>query len=120
MWDSHVLIYVIGLDTLLTKAIRADLPNATIRWLRPLRPHGRRRGKRPDLLLIDISVTDPYHEVRAAWSFWDKSVVAVGVDRHQPFARVWRHEHLARIVEIGPGFLTPYLEASSAPSPPPQ
>ena len=104
------LVYVIGADALMERAVQADLPDTRILRRRPLRAGVvHRRGPRPDLVVLDVTVTDADAELAAIWSAWGREVVVIGVDRHQPYAHIWRHPNLARVVEIGPGFFAAHL-----------
>lgn len=104
------LIYLIGLDPLLSRAVRADLSGCVLRRRDCLQAgQTRRRGPRPDLVLLDISTTDAAAELTAVWSSWDAGVVVIGFERTQPFARVWYHPRFAQVIEVVPGFLEPYL-----------
>jgi hypothetical protein len=104
------LVYVIGVDALMERAVHADLPDADIRRRRTLRAGVvRRRGPRPDLVVLDVTAADADAELAAIWSAWGEQVVIVGVDRHQPYARIWRQPNLARVAEIGPGFFAAHL-----------
>lgn len=109
--NGRPLVYTIGLEPLIARALYADLTPAVIRRRRPLRPGGRGRpaGRSPHLVLLDLNVTSVLAELAAAWAAWGEDVVIVGVGRRQPYARVWRGPDCADLVEIGPGFLAPYL-----------
>lgn len=108
---ARPLVYAIGLDGLIACAVEADLPDAAIQWLRPLSGAAvpRRVGPRPDLLLLDLSSTYITTELAAARAAWGERLVIVGLDRQQPYARVWQRPEVALLVEIGPGFLDPFL-----------
>lgn len=92
-------------------AIYADLTHAVVRRRRPLRVGAvrRRRGRRPDLVLLDLSATNVAAELAFAWTVWGERVVVAGVDRRHPYARIWSRPELAEVVELGPGFLAPFL-----------
>ena len=107
------LVYTIGLEPLVARALRADLAGAVFRARRPLRPGVTHRDgrKRPDLVLIDTSATSVLAELAAAWAAWGERVTIVGIGRCQPFARVWHHPEITDVVEVGPGFLAPFLPA---------
>ena len=109
------LVYTIGLEPLTARAIAADLAHAVIRRQKPLRPNATRRGRlrRPDLVLIDVTVTAVVAELAAAWAAWGERVVIVGIGRSQPYGRVWRRRERHEVIEVGPGFLAPYLPAMS-------
>lgn len=109
------LIYLIGLDPLLSRALRADLHGCILQRRGSLHAgQTRRRGPRPDLVLLDITTTDVAAELAAVWSTWDAEVVVVGLERAHPFARVWYHPRPARVIEVMPGFLAPYLLANGS------
>lgn len=105
------LIYLVGVDPLMARAVASDLARAVLRRRRPVPAHGVRcrRGLQPDLLLVDISVTRVQEELMAAWAAWGDRLVIVGVGRHEPYAYIWRRPGAAERVEVGPGFLTPLL-----------
>jgi hypothetical protein len=48
-------------------------------------------------------------EMDSVWSNWGSEVTVLSVDGSLPYARVWRNSHLKQVVEIGPGFLSPFL-----------
>ncbi len=103
-------VYLIGLDAPTARAVYLDLAHATIRRLETLGKHGSRRyGRRPDMVLLDVTSTNVAAEVAAVRATWGERVVIVGVLRHQPVARVWREAATTETVEIGPGFLAPFL-----------
>jgi hypothetical protein len=108
-----LLVYAIGLEPLLARALYADLPHATIRRKRPLRSGVtfHRRGPRPTLVVLDVAATLVVAELAAAWSAWGDDVLIVGVDRRGPLACIWRRPDEAEFVEIGPGFLARFLSA---------
>lgn len=107
------VLYAIGLDTLMIRALRADFPRGALHPREPLRPgQVERRGPRPDAVVLDVAACRFDEEVAAIRRAWGMSVVVVGVDRRQPYARVWRHPRLAEVVELAPGFLRPFLPKS--------
>lgn len=111
MTTAGPLIYTIGLDALVARAIYADMANADIRRRRPLGgtgPRGR-LGRRPDVLLLDLCLAGLEAELAAARAAWGQCVLIVGVDRCWPLARVWQGQTLATVVEMGPGFLPSLL-----------
>jgi hypothetical protein len=61
---------------------------------------------------MDIARADPQAELEAAWAVWGKGVLIVGLSRDLPFARVWQRESIGMMVEVGPGFLYPFLQWS--------
>lgn len=110
-----MLVYTVGLDTPLRRALQADLPGARFVRLRPVDAvRGRQRRRRPHLLLLDAA-TNVAAEVAAARAAWGDTVVIVALDRRRPVARVWCRPNTVTVVEPGPGFLRPFL---SAPEPP--
>lgn len=103
-------VYVIGLDSLTERAIRADLPGAQIRRLRPVREGAtRRRGPPPHVVVLDLTRTHALRERALVSRIWGEQVVVVGLSRRDPMARVWQAS--TTVVELGPGFLTPFLPA---------
>jgi hypothetical protein len=93
----------------------ADLPQHCIRRLPPAARQGDtcdRCGNRPALLLVDATVTDARAEREAAWRRWGPDLPVVEVSRATPIARVWLAPTHVQVVEIGPGFLAPYLPSS--------
>lgn len=115
MVPEERVVYVVGLEPHTARAIYADLAGVAIRRLRPL--HGgsahSRRGRRPTLLILGLDLPDLMCELEAAQAAWGESLVAVGIGRYQPLACVWRGPGPAELVEIGPGFLAPFLEPAS-------
>ncbi len=69
-------------------------------------------GNRPALLLVDATITDARAEREAAWRRWGPDLPVVEVSRTTPIARVWLAPARVQVVEIGPGFLAPYLPSS--------
>lgn len=107
---SQPLVYAIGLDPLAARAIAADLPQARIRRPRPLvAGEARRHGPAPDLVVLDLTATDAAAERAAAWRTWGERTLIVGLDRDHPTARVWHTPTATESVEIGPGFIAPFL-----------
>ena len=104
-----LLVYTVGVDPLLAQALAADLPAAVLRRRRSLVHAAQCRGRCPDIVVVDISGASIDTELDAVRSTWGDRVVVVGVDRRRPFAWVWRRPDRGRIVELGPGFLEPYL-----------
>lgn len=104
------VLYAIGLDPLMVRALRADFPAGTLYEREPLRAgQVERRGPRPDAVVVDAAGCRFGSEVEAIRRAWGPEVVVVGVDRRQPYARIWRHPLLAEVVELAPGFLAPFL-----------
>lgn len=104
------VLFAIGLDTLMLRALRADFPRGALRPRQPLRPgQSARRGPPPDAVVLDAAACRFEQEVEAIRRAWGPAVIVVGMDRRQPYARVWRHPRLAEVVELAPGFLTPFL-----------
>ncbi len=108
------LVMTIGLERYTAQALSADLHGAKIQQRRPLQPGSARRRPhpRPDLVILDMSSTRVAAELAAARTAWGE-VVIVGVGRHQPIACVWPGAGAALLVEIGPGFLTPFVAMPS-------
>ena len=104
------LVYAIGLESLLARAVYADLAGAVIRRLGPLEAGAPRcrQGQKPDLVLLDLSTADVDVELAAVRDAWGEAVVVVGVSRSQPLARIWGPDGV-ELVELGPGFLSPFL-----------
>lgn len=116
---TRPLVYTIGLEPLTARAVYADLKDATIRRRRPLK-HGettRRAGRRPDLVVLDVTTTRVVAELAAARAAWGDRLVIVGIGRRQPYARVWQRPDDPELVEVGPGFLKPYLPKLEVPAP---
>jgi hypothetical protein len=105
------LVYAIGLDSLMARAVHADLPGAVILRRRALSAHGPQvRGSRqPDLILLDLTQADPEALLAAARLAWGANVPIVGLHRDEPQAYIWKDQGVATLVEIGPGFLCPFL-----------
>jgi len=108
-------IGAIGLSAELARAIAADLPDYRVQRLAPsLRGDGgwAVRGSRPALVLVDGTVGHARAEREAVWRCWGPDLPVVEVSRATPIARVWlspgRGERV-EVVELGPGFLVPYL-----------
>lgn len=107
-------IGAIGLPAELARAIAADLPDYRVRRLPPLL-HGAGgwavQGSRPALVLVDDAVGNARAEREAVWRCWgpDPPVPVVEVSRATPIARVWLSPGRVEVVELGPGFLVPYL-----------
>lgn len=105
-------IGAIGLPAELIRAIAADLPAYRVRRLPPsLRGEGGRpaRGSRPALVIVDATAADACAEREAAWRRWGADLPVVEVNRTTPVARVWLSPGQVEVVELGPGFLVPYL-----------
>jgi hypothetical protein len=106
------LVYAVGLDPLMARAIHADLAWCQIRS-RPsliMAGAGDSGCRRPDVLLIDLGGVESERELAAATRAWGENLLVVGLDRASPFARVWQRPHLAEVIEVGPGFLGPFLD----------
>ena len=106
---TALLVYDFGLEPLLARPVYADLPGAQIRRLRLSDHEVLRQARRPDLTLLSLPAVGLEAALSAIRAAWDERVLIVGVDRHEPFARIWRYRHLVLLVEVGPGFLYPYL-----------
>jgi hypothetical protein len=105
------LVYAIGLDSLMARALYADLRGAAIRRRAALKagaPRGR-RGHPPDLILLDLGHADGKDLLATARQTWGTDVLIVGLRRDEPQAYVWKGQCVVTLVEIGPGFLSPYL-----------
>jgi hypothetical protein len=112
--EATTLIYVIGVEPHLTRALRADYPDCVVQHRAVLRRgQCRRHGARPSLVLVGSSWVCLELEMDVIWASWGTDVMVVSVDGGIPFARAWQHARLRRIVEIGPGFLTPLLASNA-------
>jgi len=112
--EAAALIYVIGIDPNLTRALRADHPECVVRPRCILRRgQARRRGARPHVVLVGSSWVCLEMEMDVVWASWGSDVIVISVDGGLPYARAWQHARLTQIVEIGPKFLTPFLSAQS-------
>jgi hypothetical protein len=106
-------IYVIGLDSLTERVIRADVPDADIRRLRPVRDAtDRRRGPLPHVVVLDITRTHALRERALVRRSWGAQVVVIGLSSRDPMARVWHSS--TTVVELAPGFLAPFLPAPAS------
>lgn len=105
-------IDAIGLSAALRRAIAADLPHHRIRHLppssRPDTSRARTRS-RPALVIVDATATDARAEREAVWRRWGADLPVVEVNRATPIVRVWLAPTRVEVVELGPGFLAPYL-----------
>jgi DNA-binding response OmpR family regulator len=111
-------VLTIGLDRPMAAAVRADLPRARIRAIRPHR--GGRMGagwRTPDLIILNASATDATRQRRLVQQRWATAVV-VELSATESRALVWRPPADVEIMEFGPGFLTPFLPIRSAPDAP--
>ena len=106
-----MLVYTVGLDRLTADAIAADLPQARVEALPPLIAPvvPRRTGPRPDAVVLGHRVHRVELERASVWITWGEQVVVVVIDPHTPFADVWRGPAVHSRVELGPGFLIPFL-----------
>ncbi len=111
MQSAAALVYTVGLDPLVARAMYSDLPGAVIHRRRPLHDSGShsRLGRPPDLLLIGLCTADLQAELAAARAAWGERVLIVGVGSRTPIARVWRGRTTVELAEIGPGFLPSLL-----------
>jgi hypothetical protein len=108
------LIYVIGVDRDLTRALRADHPDCVVRPRCILRRgQARRRGARPRLVLVGSSWVCLEMEMDVVWASWGSDVVVISVDGGLPYARAWQHARLTQVLEIGPKFLMPFLSTEA-------
>ena len=109
---TGVQIVTIGLDALMTSAIGADWPQASIHP-KPANPRYW-DGTTPDMVVLNRAVID-HAAVRAAvWRRWGPRVVVAEVDTDGPWAVIWRSPTISTVVEIGPGFLAPFVTAAHA------
>jgi hypothetical protein len=112
--ETKALIYVIGIDRDLTRALRADHPDYVVRPRCILRRgQARRRGARPRLVLVGSSWVCLEMEMDVVWASWGSDVVVISVDGGLPYARAWQHSRLTQVLEIGPRFLSPFLSAEA-------
>jgi hypothetical protein len=101
------------------KAIRADLPQARIRALRPQHLVATRAAQtRPDLVVFNASARDATTQRRLIQHVW-ATVVVVELSATESRALVWRPPSDVEVVEVGPGFLGPFLPARSVTVAPP-
>lgn len=111
-------IDVIGLSAALRRAIAADLPYHRIRQLPPSsRPDATQDQaySRPALVIVDATAADAHAERDAAWRRWGTDLPVVEVNRTTPVARVWLAPAHVEVVELGSGFLAPYLPPQRLP-----
>ena len=104
--SSSLLIVALGVDALTRRALQADIPRAQIAVVRRVRAW---RGERPDLVVINASRMHAPTERMAVWQRWDDAVVIVELIDEEPTTRVWCSPTVVHAVELGPGFLTPFL-----------
>jgi hypothetical protein len=103
-------ILTIGLDRLMTRAVRADFPGARVAACRPLgNDAGIPRGPAPALVVINGAEIDGAAQRAAIRRRWGDAVVVAEFHGRQPVARVWRTPAFVEAVEVGPGFLLPFL-----------
>jgi hypothetical protein len=115
-WHPHevtgVHIVTIGLDALLTMAIAADWPQASIH---PKSVNPRCwDGPAPDLVVLNRAGTNHATLRAAVWQRWGPRVVVAEVDSDGPWSVIWRSPTISTVVEIGPGFLAPFVAAAHA------
>ena len=116
---AGVLVYLIGLDPLMTAAINADLPGTRVASFPSLRAAlSRHAVARPDLVLLYLSRSAAPATVARLRAAWGDQVVVVGLDRRTPRAQVWAAAGPAVMVELGPDFLEPFLPAQRTEFPP--
>ena len=96
-------LYLVSVHPLLAAALRADHPDAEIVALPALGPAA--PAERPDLVVTGRGAPDRAR----AWATWGEVVVVVEVEPRSPVARAWRSPSLVQAVELGPGFLAPFL-----------
>jgi hypothetical protein len=111
------MILTIGLNHLMAAAIRADLPQARIRAVRPHRVGTTRVARmKPDLVILNASATDATTQRRLIQNAWE-TVVVVELLEAESRALVWRPPTGVEVVELGPGFLTSFLPIPVAAAP---
>jgi hypothetical protein len=90
-------------------AIRADLPQARVRAIRPNRVGTARVARiKPDMVILNASATDATTQRRLIQQAWGM-VVVVELLETESRALVWRPPTGVEVVELGPGFLTSFL-----------
>lgn len=113
-------IYAIGLDPLLYRAIGLDHPWCDLHRRRVLRPRQLwRLGPRPALVLLGARAVQAEVERRIIWRSWGSDVPVVGFDARSPRAYIWHRPGFVQMIDVGPGFLDPFLPAAPSGEGPP-
>lgn len=108
--EQPARILTIGLDRLTMRAVRADLPGARVTARRKLPTDVPRcQDIAPHLVLINGAGADPVAQRAAVWRQWGEAVVVTEIHARQPTAQVYRTPTVVESVEVGPGFLAPFL-----------
>jgi hypothetical protein len=105
-----VRILIIGLDRRTTKAIRSDFPRGKVTATRTFYTYARdSRVSAPDLVVMGSAQPDAAEQRDAIWRRWGDAIVVAEIHGQQPLARVWRTPRMVERVELGPGFLWPFV-----------